>query len=237
MVQERDFAYVQARVQARHGARPSVATWRYLDAAADLAGYLHGLRETSLAPWVRPITPSDTSHDMERTLRGQWSAYTRRIASWAPSPWRPAIACLSTLPQLPALEYLRHSEKPLAWLANDPQLKLPGAESMRENRLDGWLSDWRRQWPHTADSQRDALGKLQGEVITHLKYMDDAGNAQDGDRLREQLEALFKRNFRRYAQNVIAVFCHLGLTALDVERMRGGLITRILFAPDIGVRQ
>jgi broad specificity phosphatase PhoE len=144
---------------------------------------------------------------------------------------------VSTLPALPAIEYLRHGEKPLTWFDDDPQLESPDTESIRENNLEDWLSHWRQQWPRIPESQSAALGRLQGEIIAHLRSMEKAHSGQQGDNLRERLEALFKRFFRRYAQSVIAVFCHLGLTALDVERIRGGLITRVLFPPVSGVRQ
>jgi hypothetical protein len=238
MVQQSDFAYVQARVQARHGTRPSDVDWRRLEAVTDLTGYLHGLRETSLAPWIRPLTPSADSHEIERSLRERWSAYTLRISSWSPSSWRPAIAWWSVLPLLPAMEYFRQGGIPPAWSRDDPVLKSLDSGVVSElalhDPLDTWLSRWRRLWPRAPGSQRVALFGLQKAVSDHLQSMRAARGMQESDKLRLELEAVFRRYFRRYAQSAVAVFCHLGMTALDVERMRGGLVQRSLFPPGVG---
>jgi hypothetical protein len=242
MAGRNDFAYVQARVQARHGTRPGGAEWRRLEAIADLAGYLHVLRETSLAPWIRPLTPAASSHEIEASLRERWSEYSVRVSGWSPSPWRPAIAWWSVLPVLPALQYLRQGGIPLAWFRDDPQLSSPesgaASELVLHDPLDAWLSRWHRLWPRISGSQRLALFGLQKAVGDHLQSMGAArDHAGDGENLRAGLEAAFRRFFRQHAQSAVAVFCHLGLTALDVERMRGGLIQRRLFPPGNGARQ
>jgi hypothetical protein len=78
------------------------------------------------------------------------------------------------------------------------------------------------------------LRQLQAAVNGHLQSMREAGVKQDGDKLRGELAAALTRLFRRHAQSPVAIFCHLGLTALDVERMRGGLTSRSLFPPGHG---
>lgn len=252
MMQKSDFAYVQARVQARHGSRPGDAAWRHLEAAADLPGYLHGLRETSLRTWVRPLTPAATSHDIEAALRMRWSEYVRRIASFSPIPWRPAISWCSILPALPAIDCLHQDDRPPAWLKKDPALTAldspaaidsisheasPGLRSatilspQTQQPLAAWALSWRRLWPRMSARQVLPLTRLQDAVANHLQAMRDSGHRQNGDALRAELGASFTRYFRRYAGSIVAVFCHLGLTALDVERMRGGLVERRLFPP------
>jgi hypothetical protein len=255
MVRNSDFAYAQARVQARHGARPGDATWRRLEAIADLTGFIYGLRETSLGTWIESITPSDDSHTIERLLRVRWSSYTGRIASWTPSAWQPAFSWLSILPVLPAMRYLQEGATPLRWFGDDHQLKHLGPAASEEltparvaptvrhqialspeqrHSLDAWASQWRRLWPGTSTAQDRALRQLQAAVNGHLQSMREAGVKQDGDKLRGELAAALTRLFRRHAQSPVAIFCHLGLTALDVERMRGGLTSRSLFPPGHG---
>ena len=51
------FNYVQARLQARHGARPDEERWRLLESTTDMGGYLQQARNTGLAPWVQVLTP------------------------------------------------------------------------------------------------------------------------------------------------------------------------------------
>jgi hypothetical protein len=63
------FAYVQARLQARHGQRPSEDRWRLLESSPDLASYLQGARSTSLRPWVVHLPAESSTHQVERSLR------------------------------------------------------------------------------------------------------------------------------------------------------------------------
>jgi hypothetical protein len=228
MIQDSEFAYIQARIQARHGARPSDATWRRLEAIADLTGFLYGLRETSLAPWVKPLTASADSHAIEQLIRDRWAAYTELIASRAPLAWKPAIAWCAFLPALPAAHYLRRNMDVPVWVGEDPYLKSLDRSDIEELRsLDAWVEKWQGLWPRTSTRLAATMTSLQDRIIGHLQMMrDGAGN---GDDLRADLDTAFTRYFRRFAQSPIAVFCHLGLTALDVERMRGGLMVRRLF--------
>lgn len=247
MVQDSEFAYAQARVQARHGIRPTAATWERLESVADFRGYLHALRETSLDSWIRPLTPSADSHTIERLLRSQWSAYSERVAAWTPSKWRPSIRWWSVLPLLPALHYLQQGGKPPDWFRRDVALTSLDPESAAlltppsgkgKHCLDAWALHWRRLWPRARHSQVQALLQLQAEVMRHLRSMNARSDDQEqGEILRRELAKIFTRLFRRHAQSPVAVFCHLGLTALDVERVRGGLSLRCLFPRDRGALQ
>ena len=51
-----EFAYAQARAQARGSAVPDTATWRVLESSRTLAQYLHACRATALAPLVSHFT-------------------------------------------------------------------------------------------------------------------------------------------------------------------------------------
>jgi hypothetical protein len=42
--------------------------------------------------------------------------------------------------------------------------------------------------------------------------------------LRVPLEKALIRAFRGYAATAVAMFCHLGITALDMERLRAALL-------------
>ena len=48
---------------------------------------------------------------------------------------------------------------------------------------------------------------------------------------RRDLAHAVTRLFRRHGASPAAVFCHLVLVALDLERLRGGLVRRRLFEP------
>ncbi|HBE91761.1 MAG TPA: hypothetical protein DDW55_04260, partial [Gammaproteobacteria bacterium] len=55
--------------------------------------------------------------------------------------------------------------------------------------------------------------------------------AADAGHQRQQLETHLTALFRRYSFHATAAYAHLGLIALDLEKLRSGLVGRILF-PD-----
>jgi hypothetical protein len=168
-------------------------------------------------------------------IRVRWTSYANRVASWAPQVWRPAIRYCSVLPALPAVRYLRYNARPLPWFRDDLHLKSLDAWGLTEaHSIDAWIESWQSVWPRTTPSQAGALASFRDTVADHLHLMRD--ETLNGDELREGLAMSFIRFFRRYAQSPVAVFCHLGLTALDIERMRGGLTLRSLFAAGEGGR-
>ena len=73
-------AYVQARLQYRHGQRPDPERWRLLEANADLGSYLESARSTSLKPWVQHLSADARIHDVERALRRDWRLYVDAVA-------------------------------------------------------------------------------------------------------------------------------------------------------------
>ena len=51
-------------------------------------------------------------------------------------------------------------------------------------------------------------------------------------RCRRELERVLVRHFRRSSGTAAAIFCHLGLVVIDIERVRGAILRRLLFAND-----
>ena len=115
-------AYVQARLQARHGRRPTDDRWRLLEATPDLAGYLQAARATSLRPWVVHLPAESGTHQIERSLRRDWKIYVAEISRWLPASWRPAAAWIDTLPELPFFLHLVRGEEVPRWMLEDPLL-------------------------------------------------------------------------------------------------------------------
>ena len=57
----------------------------------------------------------------------------------------------------------------------------------------------------------------------------EASTRADVQGLRAILDQSLTAAFRRHSQQPAAIFCHLGLVALDLERLRGGLVRRAVF--------
>jgi hypothetical protein len=243
------FAYVQARLQARHGARPDEGVWRRLDTVGELGNYLQVARNTALRPWVGGLQVSHGAHDIELSLRQQYRRYIDEVAHWMPGRWRGSVRWVRRLLDLPALQYLLTGAAAPAWMREDPELRGFTAadtalrvQAVRSSDcavlLDGWqggdplyaawLDHWRDLWP---GSSRQAVGleslaRLLRRHIGALHLYPVAPSAP----LREGLLQRLNSSFRRYSFQPAAAFAHLGLVALDLEKLRGQLLRRVLFA-------
>ena len=124
-------AYVQARLQARHGRRPTDDRWRLLEATPDLAGYLQAARATSLRPWVVHLPAESGTHQIERSLRRDWKIYVAEISRWLPASWRPAAA------------WIRSTMSP-SWLLSSRVLSsreyICTSSTLRSSGWQGWSS-------------------------------------------------------------------------------------------------
>lgn len=224
--------YAQARLQARHGARVSEGEWGTLAAARGPALYLDGLRATSLRAFAAHLHIDMSSHEVERLLRGAWRAYVAEVADWSEPAWRAALLWMALLPDLRLIEGLLRGAPAPTWVAVDPALAeldrgLAAALTVANNRSGSisarWTAHWRSMWPSADCAEADALNSLAGLVGAHFG---DEANAASGARL----ERLALRAFRARAGGPSAAVCHVLLMAIDFERMRGGLLRRLLFA-------
>ena len=246
------FAYVQVRLQARHGARPDDAVWRHLQGTSDFANYLQLARNTPLRPWVSTLDPRQGSDDIEADLRRLFRQHVEEVAGWVPPAWRPAVLWVRRLPDLPALQYLLGDEPVPAWLEDDAELHDMGclpvdsrrevmehsdcnvflsASRRGESLPDAWLSHWRTLWPRTA-RQDQGLEKLGQALHLYLRVL----QAESCDSVQSRCEILHVQlvsAFRRYSFQPAAVFSYLALTALELARLRGDLLLRQLFATNL----
>jgi hypothetical protein len=242
------FAYLQVRLQARHGTRIDESAWRRLQGSADFANYLRLAQQTALRPWVMSLHPGQDSSEIEQTLRRQFRNHVEEVAGWAPTAWRPAIRWAGRLTDLPALRHLLAGEPAPSWLRDDPKLRAFVSEHI-VNRLDAmlqsdcrvlaqawqagtplldaWLRHWQALWPNAAQEKHgmDELCRLMRHEM-HARQQQSQGYGQ------EQLDALQARlvsAFRRYSFLPAAAFLHLALTSLDLARLRSELLVRKLF--------
>lgn len=248
----KDFAYAQARLQARHGARPTPATWRRLEGIRDLAHLLQVAQRSELRPWVLQLTAHTPPHDLERELRKQLRRHILEVADWHPQTWRPAFHWTARLIDLPALQHLLSGQPVWPWLEADPAIR-PFALASREGRLEArlqasdcaplltdrqqgkplletWLGHWRELWPAMPSGHRQMLEALVRLLRGHLTALaDTTAEQQSSEPARAAMEEYLSLRFRRHIQQPVTGFLHLSLVALDLERLRGLLLTRKLF--------
>ena len=229
-----EFAFAQARMQARHGGRLPEGDWKMLDGAQSASLYLDRARASSLKRFLGKVTPALSSVGIERALREEARAYAREIAAWTPSRWRPAIEWLGVLPLLPLVRHAEAGVEPLVKEAGT-QTFAALVERARAAEPAGiaaaWVEDWRAFWPRDskAASDRDQLVATAGRLLGPLAASGKQGGAAGG---RPGLEPLLVRAFRQHAATPVAAIAHVGLALLDLERLRGGLVRRVLFGQE-----
>ena len=251
MTMRKSFIYTYTRLQARHGMRPDEHIWQIVDSKKDLANFLQAARQTTLKNWVAGFQATDNHHAIETTIIRLYQEYVIDLARWVPSPWRDAVKWVASLPYLPAIQHLISGNSAQSWMLTNPDLKDFTASNL-ELRLDsfsqssyaplldawqadqtlltGWLEHWRSLWPEKKPSQQQALNQLINLVMQHGEIFRQLSPGMTW-RQRKQLAAKLMMMFRNYAYQPVAVFIHLLLVALDLERLRGSIMRRSLF-PD-----
>jgi hypothetical protein len=155
--------------------------------------------------------------------------------------------CTAPLPDLPVIDGLLRGEAPnwarqdaglVGFLESERQVVLEKSSlkallpaAKREQTLPArWYVHWRSLWPQ-ASVERRALTTLSDIVKAHTAQLDRAAPQDGSAPYRRDLAQKIIRMFRRHAGTPVAVFCHLALVALDLERLRGDLVRRALFEP------
>lgn len=246
MADDPRIAYLQARLQARHGDRLAADDWRVAEASTDLSHYLDAIRRTALRRWVADIDHEMEPEAIERALRAAWRDGIDQVAGASPEEWRPAVEWLRCLPELSAIEHLLRDGKVPPWMRADPVLREFAFDEPQRRRealaetpllavsregaphvIDAWLAEWRRRLPRCNASQQGELEELVETILHHLEAMRAAAEP-DGRALRSTLAERVVRRFRRGAGTATALFSHLVLDGLEYERVRAGVMTRRL---------
>ncbi|MBF0294607.1 MAG: hypothetical protein HQL96_05410 [Magnetococcales bacterium] len=213
--------YLLARIQARHGQRLDENQWRMLSSAHSFNRFLSQARETSLGPWLEGIDPIGEIHHLEWSLRDAFRRHVVEVVSWAPPAWRAAGSWLTTLPDLEAMLHRRAwgmTHPWLQWLDDQTHpLPPPGTDPFA-----WWLEQWRLLWPKDPGAHAQLL-----ELIRYLQTALTRNNVTW-----QELNEGVTLRFRRHAMHPTVLFSHLLLTAMDLNRLRGELSRRWLFARD-----
>lgn len=249
MRQDSDWYYIQARLQARHGERLQEADWLVLEAAQSPEHYLERARSTSLRRFTEHLSAQLSGHAIERALRVEWRTYVNEVAVWVPQPWKPSVRWVTYVPDLAVLEHLLAGQTP-DWAREDPVYAPLTAidPRVRGSSLVGtplyplarprhstntvavlWLRHWRTLWPSGSVRQHQGLDDLVA-LIASRGGQSAAGGTGDASSIRRaDLLGAVVRLFRRHGATAVAMFSALLLLALDLERLRGGLVRRCLF--------
>lgn len=246
--------YASTRVQSQHGSALDASAWRRLEASHDLGQYLEGARGGAFGLWVSSLDRNRDAHSIERTLRGAWRNYVKTVASWHPRRWQPWLEWLEWLPTLGLIAELAQGGPVPAWLLADPvvgpalrKASVEGPMSVErpvsvkgtpleffEPALAGrvplaelWLARWRQLRPPLDAFTEPLLAAVQKALREHARLL--ALEGADAVALRDQLRERLSKLFRAAGGTLVATLCHLGLMALDFERLRGGLVNRSLF--------
>ena len=243
------FAYAQARLQARHGQRADERVWRRLHSTGDLSNYLQMARHTVLQPWVMGIDSSQSSHAIEFSLRRQYSHYVDDVRRWLPAGWCAAFQRWKDLSALPALQHLLSGDSVPGWMLDDPDLRqfaienhgrriealqlaghghLVAAWQQGQPLYAAWYDNWQHQWPGPA-GLHTGMHQL-GRLLSQQFHVEGTADGVSTQQLRETLASKLTVLFRNYSSQPAAAYAHLALVALDLEQLRGDLLSRKLFA-------
>jgi hypothetical protein len=240
--------YALARMHARIGRRPPEAAWRSIGQARDIAPILDLCRETSLQAVVKELPASCDLHAVDHAVRRGWQRAVADARTWMPAEYTEALQWCRLVPLLPALAHLARGGVPAGWMRVEPdlaQLCSAGKEQRAaivakgplaplaivwnspDALAEAWTAEWQRLLP--VEALEDAtLATLARALERHLEHFQDA-DTHEAPELRQELESKLLATFRRSPPESAAVFAWLGLTALDLERLRGELARRLVF--------
>jgi hypothetical protein len=216
-----EFAFVQARLQSRLGDALR-ANWPAIEASRSVAQYLAAVRTGALAWWVEGLDESRDAHRLERVLHERWVIYVASIVRWQPGAWRAATQWFGMLPALARIDATRKQGKAGANAEVPAIFAVPYETTGARSTASLWRTEFERRTP--PGNSRGATFMQPAQWLLPIFAGDHAGRRAVPERARAALVRLL----RRFAASPVAVFAFLALVALDVERLRGGLLVRQL---------
>lgn len=233
------FAYSQSRLHARLGQHLSEAQWQGLESIASLGHFLQRARGTALHSWLYSIGQQSELHAIEQQFRHFLLTEIQAVVRWQPKAWRPAMAWLTLLVELPMLRQLLGEQDPAAWLRQDPDYRhlAYGRQAVRAQALaqsrfaellgEGsppqalwphWWQHWLQHWPEEASAQQQAvLASLEG-ALPHVGGFQPLTGSHPG-----QLTQTLRLRLRHHTQQPVSAYLYLILTALELGRLRRAL--------------
>jgi hypothetical protein len=189
-------------------------------------------------------------HELERHLRYEWSTLVDEVARWQPAPWQEAIRWMRWLPYLPALQKLTRGGRPPAWTRADPVLghivaldpALRGGALAASPlqpfgpALEAGAGDVTQPARPLADAvargnrHARAMDRIARDVaLLDAKLREAVGG--DSKELHQALSHRLLRTFRRHPLSPATAVAYLGLEALGLLGLRGGVMRRAVVVP------
>jgi hypothetical protein len=242
-----DFAYAQARIQARFASLPSEAEWQRVAASRSLASFLEEARTGCLRDWVKGFSGQSDVHYLEEGLRSLFREDLESVVGWVPVHWRESVSWVRWLALLPLLAHLRAGGAMPRWAARDSLLQVlaGGGDELNMRCLEdagarcllqadagvaaAWAAEWRRRWPPCSREASRALEALRVLLVAHLDAFRQA-SPESAWPLRRDLRERLRLRFRRHTLQPAVPFIYLAMVALDLERLRAALLRRVLFS-------
>lgn len=245
MTRTGDLDYAQARLSARFGNRPDEVAWRSIEVIRGLPALLDAARSLPFRHWLAGITSDAGPHAIEAALVSRRRALVAEVAGWMPPAWQAAVEWAGALADLPVVQYLARGGEAQPWMRADPAYRelcggiagppaagslapLAAAWSHPEGLFRAWRHEWARRVPRAAFGDAAVIDDCARAFGAHRAALADA-TLTDGTALRRALAARLTLLFRRATLDPAAAFIFLALSALDVERLRGELLRRVIF--------
>jgi hypothetical protein len=238
-----DWDAAQARLQGLRSRRPSAAEWVALEATLGLDEYLARARQAPFGLWIESLGTEPALHEIDRVLRAAFRAECTRLASWYGEPWNRALAQLAAILDLPLLAALRRGAVLPASAGDDPVwrgliaapaderfqlatgLQPPPDSSGATTSLEDWARAWLAALPACTPETRAGFAALARAAVEFQRRGAAADRfATPALRMHERLALLF----RRHAGTPVAMACEIAAAALDLQRLRAGLVRRVL---------
>jgi hypothetical protein len=248
MIAAGSLEFALARMHARLGRRLPDAAWRSIEQARDIAPILDLCRGSSLQAVVKELPAPCDLHSVDHAVRLGWRNAVAEALAWMPPEYGEALQWCRLVTLLPALAHLARGGDAALWMRVDPDLaELSAAPKEQRAAIvargplaplsimwntpeflaEAWTAEWQHRLPPEA-LEDTSLATLAHDLERHLEHFQDA-NSHEAPELRKELEANLLATFRRNALESAAIFAWLGLTALDLERLRGELARRLAF--------
>ncbi len=216
------FAYAQARLQARHAERLAPSAWVRLETSQSAQHFLQAVRDTPLGRWVGALDRDSDARAVEAALQLSFHEHVDEVADWIEDPWAPSVRWMRWFPLLQRCAAQPADEQVARWAAEGDGESLLDADAGRT-----WLSHFRSLCPRFGVQGIEALVE---RVQRHLAKMAEARPEEKSAALRAEIGRDLERRFRQQPATPVAVFSHLGLTLLELERLRGALVVRLLLS-------